>query len=41
MGKHREQTTWFNLSIGKVMFAGALGMGRVQLSELQQDEYSD
>lgn len=34
VGKHREQTTWLNLSVGKVIFAGALGIGTVHLSHL-------
>jgi len=43
MGKHKEQTTWFNTSIGKVIYAGALGMCRVPLSDFWctvSDEYS-
>lgn len=34
MGNHKEQTTRLNVSVGKVIFAGALGMGRVHLSDL-------
>lgn len=34
VGKHREQTAWLNLSVGKVIFAGALEIGMVHLSDL-------
>lgn len=34
MGKQKEQETWFNFSIGKVIIAEILGVDGVPLSDL-------